>query len=99
MRRLLLTCVGLAGIAGAAGCAQAAPGPVYLGSEAAAEASQLPALTDGAQVQPVQYYDDWRYREWRRRERYERWRRHEEWRRWHNERERYGYNTYGYGRY
>jgi hypothetical protein len=32
--------------------------------------------------------DDWRYREWRRREAWERERRHEAWERWHEWRER-----------
>lgn len=87
MHKLLLACVGLAGIVGAAGCAQAAPGAAY----PVAGLGPAPVLTDDAQVQPVQYYDDFRYREWRRRERYERWRRHEERRRWRYEQERYGY--------
>lgn len=94
MRKLLLTFAGLAGIAGAAaGCAQAAPSPVL-----ADVADALPVVTDAPQVQPVQYYDDWRHREWRRREAYERWRRHEAWRRWRHERDRsYGYQSYNGG--
>ena len=36
-------------------------------------------------VQPVHYYEDWRHREWRRREAYERWRRQEARRRWQEE--------------
>ena len=70
MRKLLWGVVALIG-AGVAGSAQARPPvawvPVYIGA---------PVAT------PVQYYEDWRGREWRRHEEHERWRRHEERRRW-----------------
>ncbi len=43
-------------------------------------AAPVPMVSDAALVQPVQYHEDWRYREWRRREELERFRRHEAWR-------------------
>lgn len=88
MRKFLLTMAVLAGAALATG-AQAAPGVLPHAS--------LPAamLDTGATVQPVQYYPDYRYREFRRREAYERFRRHQERRRF---REYNGYGPrYGYG--
>ena len=76
-----------------AGCAamgaQAAPvGP---------KGAPVPVLESAPQVQPVQYHEDWRHREWRRREAYERWRRHEARREWRQEqRFRHGH-PYGPG--
>ncbi len=72
MRRFLISLVVLAGAV------------VGLGANAANAAPRFvaPALvvSDAAPVQPVQYYEDWRYNEWRRREEFERFRRHEGWR-------------------
>ena len=75
MRKLLLSLSALAGATAAlASHAQAAPvaGPIAFA-----------AAPPPAQVQTVQYYEDWHHREWRRREAYQRWRHHEERRRWH----------------
>ena len=73
MRKFLLSLSVLGGAAAAASAAHATPavGPI-------------PVLAGQPMLQNVQYYDDWRYREWRRHEAYERWRRHEESRRWHH---------------
>jgi len=87
MRKFLLTMAVLAG-AGIASGAHATPRLLPLAAPAA----------DGTTLaQPVQYYEDWRYREFRRRQAYERFRRFEarrEWRREHGYGPRYGY---GYG--
>ena len=73
MRKLLMSLTVLAGTTvAAASAANAAP----LASPIHVEAAM-------PHVQTVQYYEDWRYREWRRHEAWEHWRRHEEWRRWH----------------
>ena len=95
MRKFLMMMTVLAGAAAATG-AHAAPAAVALPGAALDVASQ--ALADGALVQPVQYYEDWRYREFRRHEAFERFRRHEEWRRFHQAREGYGGWGGGYGR-
>ena len=92
MRNFLMALTVLAGTAVATG-ANAAPT-----GNAAQPALHATAVDGAALVQPVQYYPDWRYREWRRREAYERFRRRE-WRREHGFYGRpYGYG-YGYGRY
>ncbi len=58
--------------------------------------SPVPLLSAPPAVQPVQDYDDWRHREWRRREAFERFQRREERRQWrHAQREYYG-QGYGY---
>ena len=88
MRKFLFALAVLAGGAAATG-ASAAPRAIPLAA--------APVLDAAALVQPVQYYPDPRYREFRRREAYERFRRHEarrEWRREHGYGPRYGY---GYG--
>ena len=83
--------------------------PILAAATAGAHASPAVAfpvapaiLADGIQAQPVQYFEDWRYREFRRREAYERFRRHEARREWRREHEFYGPrfgHGYGYGRY
>ncbi len=85
MKKFLLTLSVLAGAALAPG-AHAAPGALPHAVAA------VPALDADALMQPVQYYPDWRYREWRRREAYERFRRRE----WRREHGFYG-PRYGYG--
>ena len=83
MRKLLMSLTVIAGAALAAGSvAHARP---MSGPEAGPAAVLVPMVAPAApaEVVPVQYYEDWRHREWRRREAYERWRRHEEWRRHH----------------
>ncbi len=88
MRKILLSLnvLALTVLAGAA---------VTSGAHAAPMAGPIPVLEAPAHVQSVQYYDDWRRREWIRRERFEAWRRHEERRRWHHG---HGYGE-GYGRW
>ncbi len=72
MRKLLLSLSALVGAVAA----------VSSDAPAAQAAPVAFAVTGGpARIQSVQYYEDWRRREWRRREDYERHRRHEEWRR------------------
>lgn len=88
MRKFLLTLAVLAGAAAAASGASAAPRHIPLAAATAVDASAL--------VQPVQYYPDWRQREFRRREAYERFRRHEARREWRREHRFYG-PRYGYG--
>ena len=63
-------------------------------------ASPVPVLGEASAVQPVQYYDDWRAREWHRREAFERFQRREARREWrHAQREYYGRDHgRGYGR-
>ena len=73
MRMFLLSLSILGGAAAAAAAAHATPG-----------VGPIPLLTGQPMMHNVQYYEDWRYREWRRHEAFERWRRHEEWRRWHH---------------
>ena len=71
MRKFLLSLTTLAGASfAAASIAHAAPARIV-----------FPVLDAPAHVQTVQYYEDWRHREWRRHE--EERRRREEWRRWH----------------
>lgn len=58
-----------------------------------------PVLSSAPVAEPVQYYQDWRHREWERREAFERFQRREARREWrHYQRERHGYG-YGYGGY
>ena len=94
MRKFLMAMTVLAGATVAAG-AHAAP-------VAALPSGIHAAVSEGARVQPVQYYgEDWRYREFRRREAYERFRRQEarrEWRHEHGHGYGHGYGG-GYGRY
>ncbi len=71
MRKFLLSLTVLAGAAGAASGAQASL------------ANPIPVFDPPGHMQAVQYHDDWRRREWLRRERHEEWRRHQEWRRSH----------------
>ena len=78
MRKLLM------GLLVAGGAAMGAA--VATGARAAPWAGPSDALAPAPRVQPVQYYEDWRHREWRRREAYERWRRQEARRRWQQER-------------
>jgi hypothetical protein len=79
MRTLLMSLTVLAGATVAsASVAHAAP-----------EARFVAPVIDAPHLQTVQYYEDWRAREWRRHEEQERWRRHEErerWERWHRQR-------------
>ncbi len=70
MRKFIVGLTVLAGTVGTALGADAAPRFV----------TPAPRVASAVIVQPVQYYEDWRYREWRRREEMERFRRHEEWR-------------------
>lgn len=98
MRKFLMAMTVLAGATVAAGA--------YAAPVAALPSGIHAAASEGARVQPVQYYgEDWRYREFRRREAYERFRRHEarrEWRREHEYGHGYGHgHGYGggYGRY
>ena len=69
MRKFLMGLVMVVGVAAAASGASAAP-----------RADAVLSIHDAPAVQPVQYYEDWRYREWRRQQEYERWRRHQWWR-------------------
>ncbi len=69
MRGLVFGLMALAGVASAP--AHAAP-----------HAVPLLGLNSAPLIVPVQYYEDWRYREWRRREAFEHWRRHEQRERW-----------------
>ena len=72
MRKFLLSLTTLAGAAlASASTAHAAPARTL-----------FPVLVPPAHVQTVQYYEDWRHREWRRHEE-ERRHREEEWRRRH----------------
>lgn len=70
MRKFLVGLTVLAGVVVTAAGAEAAPR--FAGS--------VPVVSAATLLQPVQYYEDWRYREWRRREEFERERRHDEWR-------------------
>lgn len=82
MRKFLMTLAVLAGAAAVAPGANAA--------QAVVPSASRPVVVEGALVQHVQYYEDWRFREQRRREEYERFRRHEERERWHRIHEGYG---------
>ncbi len=75
MREFLLSLTVLAGAVVGVGASAANAAPRFV--------VPVPAVSDAALVQPVQYYEDWRYNEWRRREEFERFRRHDE---WHHER-------------
>lgn len=89
MRKVLLAVLALGGAMGAAQQAHAGPA---VGS--------APALDQPAQVQSVQYYDDWRYRQYRRREAFEYRQRLREQRRFERGYygPRHGYGPgYGYG--
>ncbi len=88
MRKFLLTLAVLAGGAAAASGADAAPHAIALAAAPAFHASAL--------VQPVQYYPDWREREWRRHQALEQLRREEARREWRREHGFYG-PGYGYG--
>ncbi|MBC7800401.1 MAG: hypothetical protein H7Z10_07255 [Gemmatimonadaceae bacterium] len=59
-------------------------------------AGPVPVLSGSSAVESVQYYDDWRHREWRRREAFERFQRREARREWrhHNRGYRQSYNRY-----
>ena len=92
MRKFLMMTV-LAGAA-AVSSAHAAPATA-LALPGTSGSAAGEALADGALVQPVQYYEDWRHREFRQREAFERFRRHEEWRRFREAREGYGRGGYG----
>ena len=70
MRKILMGLTVLTGLAAAASAANAAPKFV----------APMPMASGAATVQPVHYYEDWRYREWRRRQAFERFGRHQEWR-------------------
>ncbi len=70
MRKILMGLTVLAGAVVAASGVDAAPRFM----------APVSTVTSAAVVQPVRYHEDWRYREWRRREELERFRRHEEWR-------------------
>jgi hypothetical protein len=102
MHKFLMMATVLAGAAAAASGAHAAPLAALARPGAVVAA---PVLDGGALAQPVQYYEDFRHREFRRREAYERFRRHEDWRRFRQAREGYGGGGYGrgygggYGRY
>lgn len=77
MRKLLLGLAVLLGATAAVSGARAAPphgGPVPL---TVGPTAVQRVYYDAS---PAQYDEDWRYREWRRREEFERWRRHREWR-------------------
>ncbi len=70
---------------------------VALGANAAPRFSvPAPVVSAAALVQPVQYYEDWRHREWRRREEFERFRRHEEWRHERHEAREHEYEHRGW---
>jgi hypothetical protein len=64
----------------------AVAGAALLGvsAKAAPLAAPIPTLA-ASHIQTVEwgYGDEWRHREWRRREEWERWHRHEAWERWH----------------
>ena len=60
MRKVLLALLALGGLMGAGQQAHAGP-----------TAGLMPVLDQPAQAQAVQYYDDWRYRQFRRREAFE----------------------------
>jgi len=73
MRRFLIALTVFAGAVAATPGAHAAP----------RSSAMVPTVSAQPTVQPVQYHgggEEWRHREWRRREAYERFRRHEEWR-------------------
>ena len=85
MRKFLMTLAVLAGAAAVAPGANAAQAVAV-----AVPSVSGPVVVEGALVQHVQYYEDWRFREQRRREEYERFRRHEERERWHRIHDGYG---------
>ena len=63
-------------------------------------ANPVRAASGQPAVQSVQYFgdrDDWRYREWRRREAFERYRRHEAWRHQRREAHERYHEHYRYG--
>ncbi len=85
MRKFLMTLAVLAGAATVAHGANAAQDAVVV-----VPSPHGPVVVEGTLLQPVQYREDWRFREQRRREEYERFRRHEEWVRWHRFHDGYG---------
>ncbi len=85
MRKFLMTLAVLAGAAAVAPGANAAQAVAVLPPGVSG-----PVVAEGTLLQPVQYHEDWRFREQRRREEYERVRRHEEWVRWHRFHDGYG---------
>ena len=88
MRKFLMGLTVLAGAVTAGAAAQAAPHV----ADPASVAASAPALQPAHywMTEPAQYGEDWRHREWRRREEFERFRRHEAERHWrHEQRERY----------
>ncbi len=87
MRKVLLALLALGGAVAAVPGAHAAPalGPMQLVDEA-------------PQVEAVQYYNDWRYRQHLRRERFEHRQRHREFRHWQRQHRPYGYGPPGHYR-
>ncbi len=85
MRKFLMT------LAVLTGAATVAPG-ANATQDAAVVVPSIhgPVMVEGTLLQPVQYREDWRFREQRRREDYERFRRHEERVRWHRVHDGYG---------
>lgn len=84
MRKFLMGLTVLAGAVAVTPGADAAPRFV----------DPVPVASGQPAVQAVQYYggrEEWRHREWRRREAFERFRRHEQWRHRH-------YEAYQHGR-
>ena len=71
MRKFLMTLAVLAGAATMAHNANAARAVAVV-----VPSMSGPVVVEGTLLQPVQYYDDWRFRDQRRREEYERIRRH-----------------------
>jgi hypothetical protein len=83
MRKFIMGLTVLAGIVVTAAGAEAAPRFVAPSFAVPVEITSRALVVQPAQYyeeQPVPYFEDWRYREWRRREEFERFRRHEEWR-------------------
>ncbi len=87
MRKFLMVLTALASVAAVGHAAQAAPVP----------AAPMPVLDSTALLQPVQYYENWRQHEWRRRDAFEQFRRREARREWRHHRRQHGGYGDGYG--
>ena len=88
MRKFLLVLTALASVAAVGRATQAAP----------VAAGSMSVLDRTALLQPVQYYENWREREWHRREAFERFQRREARREWrHRQGGHHGGYEGGYG--
>lgn len=90
MRKVLLALLALGGAAIAT-----------VGTQAAPVIGRAPLVGEATQVQPVQYYDGFRYRQHLRRERFVERQHRREFRHWqrHHYRPHYGYARPGYRQY